>query len=45
LWYVPIQESPIPSEFNAVVPLKEVPPVVNELYRLVFAIVVIVGMI
>jgi hypothetical protein len=45
LWYVPIWESPILSEFNAVVPLEEVPPVVDELYRLVFVVMVIIGMI
>jgi hypothetical protein len=45
LRYVSIQESPILSEFNAVVPLEKVPPVVDKFYRLVFVIVVIIGMI
>jgi hypothetical protein len=45
LWYVFIREDPIPSEFSGVIPIDEVPPVVNELYRLVFMVMVIVGMI
>jgi hypothetical protein len=45
LWYVSVWESPIPSELNAVVLLEEVPPVIDEFYRLVFMIMVVVGMI
>jgi hypothetical protein len=45
LQYVSIREGPIPLEFSGVVPLDEVPLVVDKLYRLVFTVVVVVGII